>query len=64
MKFIKIVCQFLPFYIWFFLEIFTENEISKVYIFFPDPWENKDRQKKHKLMQMEFLDKMYFVLKK
>ena len=45
-------------------KIFTENEISKVYIFFPDPWENKDRQKKHKLMQMEFLDKMCFVLKK
>ena len=45
-------------------KIFTENEISKVYIFFPDPWENKDRQKKHKLMQMEFLDKLYFVLKK
>lgn len=45
-------------------KIFIENEISKVYIFFPDPWENKDRQKKHKLMQMEFLEKMYFVLKK
>lgn len=45
-------------------KIFAENEISKTYIFFPDPWHKKDRQKKHKLLQKDFLDKLYKITKK
>lgn len=44
-------------------KIFTQNEITRTYIFFPDPWENKDRQKKHKLLQKEFLEKLFKITK-
>lgn len=44
-------------------KIFDLNEISKTYIFFPDPWDNKDRQKKHKLLQKEFLQNLYNITK-
>lgn len=44
-------------------KIFASNEISRTYIFFPDPWENKDRQKKHKLLQKEFLIKLHEITK-
>ncbi len=44
-------------------KIFAQNEVSRTYIFFPDPWENKDRQKKHKLLQKEFLIKLFEITK-
>jgi tRNA (guanine-N7-)-methyltransferase len=43
-------------------KIFMENEVSETYIFFPDPWP-KDRQKKHRLLQEEFLKNLYRVIK-
>jgi tRNA (guanine-N7-)-methyltransferase len=39
-------------------ELFTPGEINDVFIFFPDPWE-KGRNHKHRLIQVEFLDKLY-----
>lgn len=44
-------------------KIFAENEVSKTYIFFPDPWDKKDRQKKHKLLQVDFLKNLYKITK-
>jgi tRNA (guanine-N7-)-methyltransferase len=37
----------------------TPATLSGVHVFFPDPWHNKDRQKKHKLLQKEFLIKLF-----
>ncbi len=45
------------------LKIFKEQEIEITYIFFPDPWGRKDRQKKHRLLQKEFLNNLYFITK-
>lgn len=42
-------------------KIFTPEEISETYIFFPDPWGNKDRQRKHRLLQADFLEKLYTI---
>ena len=42
-------------------KIFSQWEISKTYIFFPDPWANKDRQKKHRIMQAEFLENLFHI---
>jgi len=41
-------------------EIFTIGELNDVYIFFPDPWE-KTRQHKHRLIQDEFLERMFAI---
>lgn len=41
-------------------ELFTPNELNDVYIFFPDPWE-KQRQHKHRLIQDDFLQKLFEV---
>lgn len=41
---------------------FAENEISKLYYFFPDPWP-KTRHHKKRLFQKTFLDELYKVLK-
>lgn len=35
------------------------EEIERTYIFFPDPWGNKDRQKKHRLFQEKFIRDLY-----
>ena len=43
--------------------IFTQWEIEETYIFFPDPWANKDRQRKHRLLQETFLQKLYDITK-
>lgn len=43
--------------------IFTEAEIDLSYIFFPDPWGKKDRQKKHRLLQTPFLNDIYHITK-
>jgi len=45
-------------------KIFMEWEISETYIFFPDPWANKDRQRKHRLLQENFLKNLHFITKK
>lgn len=45
-------------------KLFWENEISLTYIFFPDPWDKKDYQRKNRLIDKDFLDKLYFVTKK
>jgi tRNA (guanine-N7-)-methyltransferase len=34
-------------------------ELEQTYIHFPDPWGKKDRQKKHRLMQAEFLETLF-----
>jgi tRNA (guanine-N7-)-methyltransferase len=43
-------------------EMFQPGEINDVYIFFPDPWE-KNRQHKHRLIQDEFLKKLFEIQK-
>ncbi len=45
-------------------QIFSEGEISESYIFFPDPWGKKERQRKHRIMQELFLEKLYNITKK
>ncbi len=45
-------------------DIFWENEISKTYIFFPDPWDKKERQSKNRLLQKSFLNDLYQITKK
>lgn len=44
-------------------KIFSPEEVSETYIFFPDPWANKDRQRKHRLLQEEFLKNLYEITK-
>lgn len=39
-------------------QTFGDWELSQTYIFFPDPWANKERQRKHRLMQKEFLENL------
>jgi len=41
-------------------KIFWEAEITQSYIFFPDPWP-KDRHKKHRLLQTDFLNNIYTI---
>ena len=43
-------------------KIFTQDEVSETYIFFPDPWP-KDRHKKHRLLQTDFLKNLYDITK-
>jgi len=45
-------------------KIFEENEISQSYIFFPDPWAKKKRWLKNRLLQEEFLNKLFKITKK
>jgi tRNA (guanine-N7-)-methyltransferase len=42
--------------------LFNENELNNVYIHFPDPW-SKKRQWKHRLIQTEFLDVVYSLMR-
>lgn len=44
-------------------KIFQSWEVSRTYIFFPDPWDKKERQKKHKLLQAEFLENLFNITK-
>jgi tRNA (guanine-N7-)-methyltransferase len=44
-------------------KIFKENEISKSYIFFPDPWAKKKKWLKNRLLQTEFLNKLLYITK-
>lgn len=45
-------------------KIFIPEEISETYIFFPDPWANKKRQRKNRLLQEEFLKNLHTITKK
>lgn len=42
--------------------LFEESELNNVYIHFPDPW-SKKRQWKHRLIQTEFLDVLYSLMR-
>ncbi len=41
--------------------LFSENELNKIYYFFPDPWP-KNRHHKKRLFQKSFIDQAYKVL--
>lgn len=41
-------------------DLFAEGELSKVMIHFPDPW-SKKRQKKHRLLQVQFLNQLHLL---
>ncbi len=41
-------------------ELFEQEEINDVFIHFPDPW-SKSRQHKHRLLQIEFLNRLWEV---
>lgn len=41
-------------------ELFNEGELNDVYIHFPDPW-SKLRQHKHRLLQTEFLNRLWLA---
>ncbi|MGE0762406.1 MAG: tRNA (guanosine(46)-N7)-methyltransferase TrmB [Bdellovibrionales bacterium] len=43
-------------------ELFAEGELNNVYIHFPDPW-SKGRQHKHRLLQTEFLNRLWLAQK-
>ncbi len=45
-------------------QIFTNEEISQTYIFFPDPWANKEKQKINRLLQAPFLKHLFERTKK
>lgn len=44
-------------------KIFMESEIDETYIFFPDPWANKERQRKNRVLQENFLKNLYDITK-
>lgn len=44
-------------------QLFAENEVSEIWITFPDP-QIKFKRTKHRLTNIEFLDKYKFILKK
>ncbi|HEX3036652.1 MAG TPA: tRNA (guanosine(46)-N7)-methyltransferase TrmB [Thermodesulfobacteriota bacterium] len=44
-------------------EVFSPNTFSEVYINFPDPWP-KDRHKKHRIINPEFLERLYKIMKR
>ena len=41
-------------------EIFTHQEISETYIYFPDPFSHKPKQIKHRLLNHEFLKNIFY----
>jgi tRNA (guanine-N7-)-methyltransferase len=44
-------------------EIFADRELDGVVIFFPDPWCKKERQLKNRLINDEFTDKLFKLVK-
>lgn len=44
-------------------KIFSEWELSQTYLFFPDPWANKERQKKNRIVSELFLNNLYKITK-
>ena len=45
-------------------KIFSQNEVSLTYIFFPDPWDKKINQAENKLLKKTFLDNLHKITKK
>lgn len=45
-------------------KIFKLEEISRSYIFFPDPWAKKKRWLKNRLLQTNFLNNLFLITKK
>ena len=43
-------------------DLFVSEELNNVYIHFPDPW-SKKRQWKHRLIQTDFLDVLYGLMR-
>jgi tRNA (guanine-N7-)-methyltransferase len=43
--------------------IFDKWEVSLTYVFFPDPWDKKDRQRKHRLWTEDFISDLYDITK-
>lgn len=43
--------------------IFSEQEVSKTYILFPDPWGKKEYQKKNRLFTVPFMDNIHTITK-
>lgn len=39
--------------------IFADEEITETFIFFPDPWGKKNTQKKHRIIQAEFMSDLF-----
>ena len=44
-------------------KIFWKWEIQTTHIHFPDPWWKKEKQKKHRLLQADFLKNLYDITK-
>lgn len=44
-------------------KIFEKWEVDETYIHFPDPWWKKDKQKKHRLLQKDFLANLHMITK-
>lgn len=44
-------------------DIFWKEEISETYIYFPDPFANKKKQFKHRLISQTFLEDLYIITK-
>lgn len=42
--------------------LFAPQEIHTVIIFFPDPWAKKSRQKKHRLLNPPFIQRLYELI--
>lgn len=45
-------------------KVFADWELSLTYVFFPDPWARKDRQRKHRLWNEKFVSDLYDKTKK
>lgn len=45
-------------------KVFWDWELSLTYVFFPDPWARKDRQRKHRLWNEKFVSDLYDKTKK
>jgi len=44
-------------------KIFQKGEVHTTHIHFPDPWGKKEKQKKHRLLQADFLKDLYDITK-
>ncbi|MDD3145145.1 MAG: hypothetical protein PHV23_03445 [Candidatus Gracilibacteria bacterium] len=44
-------------------KIFEKGEVSLTYVFFPDPWDKKDRQRKNRLWSEKFISDLYVITK-
>ncbi|MDF1682742.1 MAG: hypothetical protein P1U46_03325 [Patescibacteria group bacterium] len=40
-------------------KVFEDLELTMTYIFFPDPWAKKERQRKNRLFSDKFISDLY-----